>query len=68
MEIYIVNGVRPNLQVFKNLEDAKAFALAKANKRGCTNVWLEWENDYRKACINKEVHGANHIYIYKRII
>lgn len=66
MNIYIVTNVRPNLQVFTNLEEAKNFALTKAKKRRCTNVWLNWETDYQVACLNPEICGESHIYIYKR--
>ena len=68
MEIYIVSNIRPDLQIFDTLEKAKNFALEKAKKRGCTNVWLEWETTYKNSCLNPEINGESHIYIYRRSV
>lgn len=68
MKIYITiyQHNEDTIQVFNTFEKAKDFALTKANKRGCVNVWDTRETDYKTRCLNKNVNGEHHIYIIEK--
>lgn len=70
MKVYVVENVRPDMQVFGSYEKALEFAKTKAKKRnGPVSVWLENLNGaVEEVYRSRELVGESHINIYERAV
>lgn len=69
MKVYVVENVKPDMQVFADYDKVVAFAKMKADKRrGPATVWLEAADGEITMVYNTSPYtiGESHINIYER--